>query len=55
VGSFKNLLLQNHLPKFNKASYKSSLGGFEFVQIKEIVLLQGEIIVKEEKYTEVFF
>jgi hypothetical protein len=28
--------------------------GFKFVQTKGIALLQGEIIVKEEKYTENF-
>jgi hypothetical protein len=50
MGSFKNLLLQNHWANFNQTWDKSSLGrGFKFVQIKGIAPLQGEIIAKRVK------
>jgi hypothetical protein len=41
VGSFKNILLKNHW-----AQIILGWRGFKFIQIKEIALLQGEIIVK---------
>jgi hypothetical protein len=44
MGSFKNLLLQNHEANFNLTWHKSSLGGGE---MKGIAPLQGEIIAKE--------
>jgi hypothetical protein len=49
MGSFKNLLLQNHHVNFNQTWHKSSLEerGFKFVQLKGIAPLQGEIIAKE--------
>jgi hypothetical protein len=56
VGSFENLLLQNHWANLDQTWHKSSLGkgDFKFVQKKGIVPLQGEIIAKEGKCTEIF-
>jgi hypothetical protein len=50
VGSFKNLLLQNHWANFNQTWHKSSKEeeGLKFVQIKGIAPLQGEIIAKSK-------
>jgi hypothetical protein len=49
MGSFKNLLLQKHLPNFNHTWHKSSLGieDSRLLKQKGMALLQGEIIAKE--------
>jgi hypothetical protein len=48
VGSFKNLPLQNHWAKLTIFGTNHPWGrGFQFVQMKGIALLQGEIIVNE--------
>jgi hypothetical protein len=56
VGSFKNLLLQNHWANFKLDLAQIILGcrGFKVIQTKGIALFQGEIIAKKKKYA-VFF
>jgi hypothetical protein len=49
------LYLQNHWANFNQTRHKSSLGkGDSRLFMKENTLLQGEIIARLKKYTEIF-
>jgi hypothetical protein len=56
VRSFKNLILQNHMANFKQDLAQIILGGrgFKYLRRKGIALFQGEIIAKEQKYTENF-
>ena len=49
------LLLQNRWAYFNQTWHKSSLReGIQVFQMTGIAALQGEIVAKEKKYTEIF-
>jgi hypothetical protein len=55
VGSFKNLLFQNHwvsLPDLESIILGGK--GFKFLQMKGISFLEGEVKAKELKFTEHF-